>query len=390
MSSAADAASLIVALMAAGKSPEEAGRAAAAALGLGTASAAPSSNEPEYRLFQMTPRYRRWKKEALPDTYRRVTHAHIRHLLRHAGKMRWQDFTPQWTNQYKRDRSAERTYKGTLIMPDSINVELNTLYAILSSYLDCLNYTKGTRRIPYHPMKGWTKLEVDTDRRDFYIDPAGVVRFLMAANPILRMMTILSCEMGFRRGEILRLEWTELDFAHRRVSLQARKTKGKRKRHIVITDVALEVLNTVPRHVPSRYVFANPRRSRETGLPGEPYPVNTVSNWLEKAREEAGLINLGHGRDEPAWLHSFRKSWASMALARGMPKDFVQEQGGWSNEEIMRMYQKFSPEYMKKSLEHMNANPDAVEILGILRGERRGPQAAASVPTPAKQSADRG
>ena len=321
------------------------------------------SEAPEVKLkvYQLTGRYRRHLMTSIPRTYRKVRVPQFRHLLRHAGRLDWSELTKTWVPRYQQARLAETSYRGGPPAHATINGEIRTLFSMLNWYLG----RDEAPSIPRNPLKGWRPLRV-MNVRDFHVPAHDVPVFLQAAHPILRMMVILSCEFGFRRGEVTALEWQEIDLENKRVTLREWKVKDKESRHIIISDLAAEVLRLAPRYIPSDYVFPNPR----TG-DGAPIPEGTVYDWFKKARARSGILGPKgpDGNRLPVWFHSFRKSWASFMASRGMPQLLLREQGGWSDEETAKLYKQFDPSYAAESLRYMNANPMSDAILALLKGK---------------------
>lgn len=350
------------------------------------------------KLYQLTGPYRRWKATKYPRAYHGSQRSHFKHILRHLGKLDWEHITPERIEQYQQDRSKELTYKKTPPSAQQINLECNTLYACLSWWTGKkLPASRKTMRIPYHPMQGWDDMEGTTsERRHFVVSRDDILRFLESAEPVFRLMIMLSCETGMREGEVIHLEWHEVDLANRRINLAKDpkfyklangrevtwKTKARKDRTIILSTLALEVLRKVPRHVASRWVFPNPRTNGAS-----PYPKQTVYGWLCRAREDAKLMNLGKDRSEPLWFHALRRNWASTMMEHGMDPEMLRQFGGWSSEEVARLYKKVSPTYAAKALKTMDQNPFANDLFAVLRGERRDPQPARAVVKSGKQEA---
>lgn len=364
--------------------PEAAGRAVAAMVGsaVGGAEAAEAS----LRLFHLTGRHRRWKKKHLPRTYKATSHGHFRHLLRHLGRELVMKISPQRIEEYQEARLAEISYRKTPPEPQTINLECKTLYATLQWYCK----RERAPRLSRNPMKGWKMLRV-RNKRNFHIPPQDIARFLYEANPVLRMMTILSCELGFRKGEVIHLEWAEIDRKNRRVNLSEDKVKDGEDRTIVLSDAALAILDMIPAHADARWVFSNPKWSRDRKAPPgtAPYHKATIYSWLVKARNMAGITGP---KGQKVWFHSFRKSWATFMMEQGMEPEMIREQGGWSSEAIARIYKQYSPAYAERALKHMNTNPAIAELVAIVAGKRHGPKAATPPPelTARKASGDDG
>ena len=102
---------------------------------------------------------------------------------------------------------------------------------------------------------------------------------------------------GARRGEILGLKWSYVDFSRRRLALPDSKTGAK---FIQLPLPAIEVLRTLPRRGPDDYVIKG-------GKPGSAL-VNLKKPWT-RIRRAAQL--------EDVRLHDLRHSFASVAAGSG-------------------------------------------------------------------------
>ena len=114
---------------------------------------------------------------------------------------------------------------------------------------------------------------------------------------IVRLLLLTGC----RKGEILRLQWPEVDGA--RLNLADTKTGPRR---VWLSQAAQTILARQPRAA-SPYVFPSPR-----------HPDKPLSDTLQlgrRARKEAGLDDVR--------LHDLRHTVASQAVARGVPLSTV-------------------------------------------------------------------
>jgi len=107
----------------------------------------------------------------------------------------------------------------------------------------------------------------------------------------------LALFLGLRRGELLRLQWTDIDFEQGFVTL--RNPKGGKSEIIPLNDRAREVLENHPET--SKYVFPG-RKNR---------PRTDVRKAVTKLKEAAGLP-----KDFRA-LHGLRHTYASMLASSG-------------------------------------------------------------------------
>ena len=82
-------------------------------------------------------------------------------------------------------------------------------------------------------------------------------RLIAAASYHLQRLIIAALETGARHGELLALEWRDIDFARGEITFRAEITKDKENRHVPISDRLRAVLEMVPRHDPAGDPFGD-------------------------------------------------------------------------------------------------------------------------------------
>jgi integrase len=107
-------------------------------------------------------------------------------------------------------------------------------------------------------------------RRDTYID-------------FLKPMVILTLNTGMRRGEVFSLEWRDINFTLKQLTVRAEKSKSNKTRYIPLNEEALRVL----------------------------------SQWQYQERQEQYVFSGRNGKP----LRDIKRSWYNV-LARAQIKDF--------------------------------------------------------------------
>ena len=129
---------------------------------------------------------------------------------------------------------------------------------------------------------------------------------------VIRLLLLTGCRMG----EILKLQWSEVDGD--RLNLADTKTGPRR---VWLSQAAQGILARQPRAA-SAYVFPSPR-----------HPDNPLSDTLHlwrRARKEAGLDDVR--------LHDLRHTVASQAVARGVPLSTVARMLGHADPRMTLRY----------------------------------------------------
>lgn len=106
---------------------------------------------------------------------------------------------------------------------------------------------------------------------------------------------------GMRRGALLNLKWTDLDFERNIITLRGDVAKKKKTEYIPMNEKAKEILLAVPRTT-SPYVF--PGRDNDK-------PRANITDILKRVKEKAGLP------DNFRPLHGLRHSFASWLANSG-------------------------------------------------------------------------
>ncbi len=127
-------------------------------------------------------------------------------------------------------------------------------------------------------------------------------------------MYYIELATGLRRGELLGLKWSDIDFANRVIRVQRQvaringeiveaplKTKNS-YRNISISDDTAEVLKAQREKVDSEYVFPSPN--------GGPISPDSVNHMLQRVLERAGLPKVR--------FHDLRHTFATIALQNGV------------------------------------------------------------------------
>lgn len=161
-------------------------------------------------------------------------------------------------------------------------------------------------------------------------------RLIAAASPHLQRLIIAALECGARHGELLALEWRDIDFERGEITFRAAITKDKENRHVPVSDRLRAVLGMVPRDDaagdpfgPRHFVFGN--------------EVGEKTRSVQKAWQGTVVRMQGH---TPKWhprtkclqpesqaiyraadlrFHDLRHEAGSRWLEAGMPLHHVKE-----------------------------------------------------------------
>jgi integrase len=144
---------------------------------------------------------------------------------------------------------------------------------------------------------------------------------------------LLGGEAGLRCGEMMALEWSDVDLTKRQLRVQrsdwkghVTATKGGRVRFVPLT-VRLTAALTAHRHLRGRRVLCQPD--------GSPLTQKIVQGHVRRSARRAGLDKSG--------VHRLRHTFCSHLAMRGAPARASQDLAGHSDLSTTQRYMHLSP-----------------------------------------------
>jgi integrase len=187
------------------------------------------------------------------------------------------------------------------------------------------------------------------------------------------LVVLLGGDAGLRRGEMMALRWTDVDFRRGQLRIeQAAWRRSKREAaeanapqwtvgapksglgRIVAMTHALRDALLKHRHLRGAHVL-----TLDTGAP---VPGHTLRDWLEAAPRRAGLRVMGS-------LHKLRHTFCSHLAMRGAPAKAIQELAGHESLTTTLRYMHLSPSARDEAIALLNRR----ESYGNLTATEGGP-----------------
>jgi integrase len=180
------------------------------------------------------------------------------------------------------------------------------------------------------------KLFPERNRRVRWITPEQA-RTLLAQLPThQRDVVLFALATGLRQGNVVRLEWSQVDLARGVAWIYAAQAKGGRDIHVSLNSTALDVLSRqVGKHASRVFTYR-----------GRPIAWANTRAWRE-ALKRARIVDF-------RW-HDLRHTWASWLVQNGTPVYAVQEMGAWQSEGMVRRYAHLAPAHLAKHAEVISA-----------------------------------
>lgn len=163
--------------------------------------------------------------------------------------------------------------------------------------------------------------EIDVGR---VLGPDEVKKLYAASSLTLKVQILMAYSMGFRKSEILRLEWDRVDFESNEIRLLKKHTKTRKPRVVPMNPWvrrALEVRKASQKRDPSPFVFPS-RYDRNT------FQRSNKTAWRE-AKGRAGLT---------ARFHDLRHTFITNAVRGGMNPILISKYAGVSQDVMASVY----------------------------------------------------
>jgi integrase len=201
--------------------------------------------------------------------------------------------------------------------------------------------------IPANPVAATETLR-EEPREPELITEAEYAALLRACNghPMLQLFVTLAWETGARSGELLQLEWSDVDLERRLVKFandpqRGRQTKGRRSRTVPLSVTAIAALRDHGAQFrllapPSPYVFKHLRPDRSA------QPGDRIERLYRSFRKAARAICLDQLRP-----HDLRHSFVTRKLAEGVPVQLVSRYVGHADLATTLRYTHLIPEHMR-------------------------------------------
>jgi len=229
------------------------------------------------------------------------------------GNLTLHALTLQHLDQYKTKRLAVN------ISPVTLNIELRALKA-------SMNTAVRWKLIETNPFAKMRQVGVP-EVQPTYFSKCDFQKLLNAiTEQWLRELVVFAAMTGMRRGEIINLQWKDVDLQRRVISVQSNptfKTKQGMRRVVPMNDLVFNLLSAKSAHSSCSYVFH---------LKGRKIYDDHASKKL-KSHVEAVF-----GEECKLHFHSLRHTFASWLVQDGVSLYEVQKLLGHSNISVTQVY----------------------------------------------------
>ncbi len=253
------------------------------------------------------------------------------------GNLFLAEVTPSHLADIRDKLLEEMTPKGTKRSPSTANRYLAAFSRVLSFGVKELGW------IQENPMQKITKPK-ESKGRDRFLSQEEIERLLLAckdsSNPNLYQIVSIAILTAMRYGEIVSLQWSDINFDHRFLTIQ--ETKNGSKRVIPLTDKLIEILKLCPSYgsEPNDFIFTTGKQSTSD----KPISIRkSFGNALKKAHIEKFRF------------HDLRHTAASHLAMTGATQGELMEILGHRTPTMTRRYAHFSQGHIAKLMERTSS-----------------------------------
>lgn len=247
-----------------------------------------------------------------------------------------------------------KAYVAQRLEQGAANATINRELAALKRMFTLGIQAERIQRRPHIPM-----LEEHNVRQGFF-ERGDFTAFREALPDYLKPLVTFAYYTGWRRGEIVRLKWNQIDLAARTVRIEGDTTKNKRARTIALDGELLEAIQgqwdkrkvaEIPGQSPTllcAYVFHR-----------EGKPLGDFRDAWDKALETTGLSGK--------ILHDFRRTAVRNMTRAGVPERVAMMVSGHKTRSVFDRYDIVSEddlrEAARKSWEHAQSQEAAAKVV---------------------------
>ncbi len=311
----------------------------------------PGSARPSITVGKLAERYRkRTSRFALYN---------IAHVIEHFGDRDVSSLRRSDWLEYREKRQETNTRFDRPPKISTLNTELAQTHAMM-------RWAVSNEIIESNPFEGMKKLKGQR-ARETEIDPIELDAALVDAPVLVRVFQIACIETGMRNGsEVRRMQWTHVDWVRARIQIPAENSKTKKAREVPLTDYLKRALESMPRVLGSRFVFANPA-TRDPYSRG--YLHSLSRRYLNRLTPAPG--------DERVVTHDGRHGYVSRLGRLGMSTFAAMKIAGHAS---AHMHFRYS---------HLNED-DRARAKKLLDGDRKSPQRVNDPPVDEEQKVKAG
>jgi integrase len=240
-------------------------------------------------------------------------------------------------------RKETKTHSGGERTRRTVNEELAILRHIFNRAIEWEMSDKN-------PVKRSIFYKNANSTRKRVLSPEEITRLIEACPPYLKPIVAMGVYTGLRKGDILNLQWKNVDLERGLIVLVEAKTE--KKRYIVLNPDLLTILKSLP--VKGEYVF--PGKNKK--------PIKDVRKSFYKALKEAG-VEQAEDREMKTVFHTLRHSCITLLRERGADGSAVQGFIGHASEKQTEDYTHLTEQFQRRVGDLLTGLVDVGKIVEV-------------------------
>jgi integrase len=235
----------------------------------------------------------------------------LKHLVPFFGGIKIKTIRPSKVNAYVEARTGQVS-AGTIIKETNV---LKHLFGVACDRWEI---------IPSNPARR-VKMPEAPEGRTRHLQPKELHRLLTACPPWLRPIVGLAVSTGMRRGELMRIQWKDVDTAGGRILLSL--TKNGKPRFAYLNQLSMQVIDSLS--------------------PADRSPNETLFPGITPAQVTVAFIRASQAAEiEDFSLHDLRHTFASQLRMKGADLHTVGQLLGHKDLRMTARYSHLNPEYL--------------------------------------------
>jgi integrase len=291
---------------------------------------ATESDHPQITFAEFASQYLEYVKEyQAPKSHLNAKRV-MKFAVREFGPILLSALTPMHLEDYRRRRMQEKKISAT-----TMNIDTRSLKP-------CLEYAMRRGYLQINPFRSFKEIR-QPRKLPLTFKDEEVSNLLAVVAEDLKLVISTAYLTGMRRGEIVFLQWNDIDFDERTIRVEASKeyrVKMGGARIIPLNNAMENLLKRLPRHDPRVFMRAE----------GAPWPEGLVTKNFKKA---VRLLEL----DDQMHFHHLRHTFASNLARKGVPMPVIQSLLGHRHLRTTEGYTRIPTSAMSEALETLTLPP---------------------------------
>lgn len=272
---------------------------------------------------------------------------YLKILQGHFGGMKLYQIGPFDIEEFKVKRKATLTQHGKERSGVSVNREMETFRHMLNKGCEW----QMLERNPFDRFKKKSSIFFPEDRgRVRYLTEDEIRRLVAVCPPYLANIVMAAILSGLRKGDLLGLEWEDVDLEIGLITYSEQKKRGRKVTKALCSDMIC-LLQTIPRGK-SPFIFNGPipQKKGEKNYVAYPdpdgKPLKDCQRSFRSALKRAGISDFR--------FHDLRHCSGSLLAQKGVSLQVIQEHLGHSDISMTMRYSHLSDAAVREGIDKLN------------------------------------